>query len=75
MSSKKAGSVLPITTHSTRTPRSRRMETIGGSISATPPPRAVELTIHTVRPESREATSCASSFSSATAPARWATAE
>ena len=35
-----------------------------------PPPRAVELTIHTVRPERREATPWDSSFSSATEPAR-----
>ena len=68
-----AGSDAPITSHSTRTPRSRSRETIVGSISATPPPFAVELTIQTVRPARRSATAFASSFSSCTAAARWAT--
>jgi hypothetical protein len=45
-----------------------------GSISATPPPFAVELTIQTVRPASFGTTPWASRFSSATAGARWATA-
>jgi hypothetical protein len=73
VSSKNAGSDAPITSHSTRMPRSRSRETIVGSISATPPPLAVELTIQTVRPASRSATAFASSFTSFTAEARWAT--
>ena len=45
-----------------------------GSISATPPPCAVELTIQTVRPARRGTMLLASRFSSATAGASWATA-
>ena len=41
---------VPMTTHFTSTPSSRRIVIMRGIISATPPPRAVELTIQTVRP-------------------------
>ena len=72
--SKKRCSSLSITTHSHSTPSSCRRVIMVGSISATPPPCSVELTIQTFRSWRRGTTSAASDRSSRTAGTRWATA-
>jgi hypothetical protein len=74
VSGKNAGRSVSMTTHCTSTPRSRSRQIMVGSISATPPPCAVEFTIQTVRPRSARTALAPSSSSCRTAPARCATA-
>ena len=68
---KNSGLSLPITAHFTSTPSSRKIVIMRGIISATPPPRAVELTIQTVRPSRCGTRARASVRSERTASDRW----
>ena len=74
VSGKNSGSAGSMTAQRVSTPSSRSIDTSRGSISATPPPRAVEFTIHTVRPASCGASAEACARSSATLRLSCATA-